>query len=232
MIDGGAGYVDPIALIVPASSAADHMVPIWVPAGALKWSRNPADGRDAGGGLEERAGGGLPGFSTDLRLVPSLDLGVIVFINSNRNARPRKRRAGGPARPRAYPCSPRARPRACSAHSVTTPRSALFASSAVIESMSTPTRRPRERLQDDTPARSPTEPAHNGDQKFSMPTVSFDLRHLSRRQLRRRGVWHDFGGAGGFACVLRQTCRRAPRFKPPQVHRPPHSSGRIEVFER
>ncbi len=30
--------------------------------------------------------GGLAGFSTDLGLVPSLDLGVIVFINSNRNA--------------------------------------------------------------------------------------------------------------------------------------------------
>jgi len=136
VIDGGAGYVDPIAVIVPPGGAAVNAVPVWAPAGALKssardmlffaeaalghsvvngttldsrltaafamaekgyvcetagqrpclalsgltWSRNPADG---GMPAVVSKNGGLPGFSTDLRLVPSLDLGVIVFINSN-----------------------------------------------------------------------------------------------------------------------------------------------------
>ena len=139
VIDGGAGYADPIAVIVPPGSAADNAVPIWAPAGALKstardmlffaeaalghsvvngakldprvraafkmaqkgyaceaagqrpcralsgltWSTNPAEG---GMPAVVSKNGGLPGFSTDLRLVPSLDLGVIVFINSNQNA--------------------------------------------------------------------------------------------------------------------------------------------------
>lgn len=46
----------------------------------LAWSSNPADG---GMPAVVSKNGGLAGFSTDLRLVPSLDLGVIVFINSN-----------------------------------------------------------------------------------------------------------------------------------------------------
>jgi CubicO group peptidase (beta-lactamase class C family) len=139
VIDGGAGYVDPIAVIVPPGRAAHNAVPVWAPAGALKstardmlffaeaalghsvvngakldprlksafklaqkgyaceiagqrpclalsgltWSSTPADG---GMPAAVSKNGGLPGFSTDLRLVPSLDLGVIVFINSNRNA--------------------------------------------------------------------------------------------------------------------------------------------------
>jgi CubicO group peptidase (beta-lactamase class C family) len=136
VIDGGAGYVDPIAVIVAPGRPSDNAVPIWAPAGALKstardmssfaqaalgqsvvngvkldprlksafkmaqkgyacetpnqrpclamsglaWSSTPAD---SGVPSVVSKNGGLAGFSTDLRLVPSLDLGVIVFINSN-----------------------------------------------------------------------------------------------------------------------------------------------------
>src|SRR5215468_7435246 len=46
----------------------------------LAWTRNPANG---GMPAVVSKNGGLPGFTTDLRLVPSLDLGVIVFANTD-----------------------------------------------------------------------------------------------------------------------------------------------------
>jgi CubicO group peptidase (beta-lactamase class C family) len=135
VIDGGAGYVDPIAVVVAPGPPANNNVPIWAPAGALKssardmisfaeaalghstvngvrvdpklrsafqmaqksyacansdkpcldlsglaWAGTPADG---GMPAIVSKNGGLPGFSTELRLMPNLDLGVIVFINTN-----------------------------------------------------------------------------------------------------------------------------------------------------
>jgi CubicO group peptidase (beta-lactamase class C family) len=136
VIDGGTGYVGPIAVIVAPGIPNKYVVPIWAPAGALKsstrdmisfaqaalghlvvngvrldprlrsafqmaqkgyacetagqrpclslsglaWSSNPGDGGMAAGVSKN---GGLPGFTTDVRLAPSLDLGVVVFVNSN-----------------------------------------------------------------------------------------------------------------------------------------------------
>jgi CubicO group peptidase (beta-lactamase class C family) len=136
VMDGGAGYVDPIAVIVAPGNPFDNAVPVWAAAGALKsstrdmvwfaeaalghqwvndvqvdgklrsalqmaqkgyacetpdqrpcvglsglaWAISPTDG-----GMREivAKNGGLPGFTTELRLVPSTDLGVIVFANSS-----------------------------------------------------------------------------------------------------------------------------------------------------
>ena len=46
----------------------------------LAWTRNPADG---GMPALVAKNGGLNGFTTNIRLVPSLDLGVVVFANTD-----------------------------------------------------------------------------------------------------------------------------------------------------
>src|SRR5262249_41257859 len=46
----------------------------------LAWAKLPADG---GMPAVVSKNGGLAGFSTELRLVPNIDLGVIVFVNTN-----------------------------------------------------------------------------------------------------------------------------------------------------
>lgn len=138
VLDGGQGYVDPIAVIVEPGDPFQNAVPIWAPAGALKssardllkfaeaalghrlvdgirvdsrlraafetaqrsyacevfgqrpclgfsglaWAITPADG---GMGKVISKNGGIAGFSTQIGLVPSLDLGVVVFVNSRQN---------------------------------------------------------------------------------------------------------------------------------------------------
>ena len=136
VIDAGAGYVDPIAVIVAPGDPNENTVPVWAAAGGLKsstrdmisfaqaalghsvvngvrvdprlrsafqlaqrsyaceipdqrpcllrsglaWTRNPANG---GMPAVVSKNGGILGFTTDLRLVPSLDLGVVVFANTD-----------------------------------------------------------------------------------------------------------------------------------------------------
>ncbi len=136
VLDGGQGYVDPIAVIVEPGNPLHNAVPIWAPASALKssardllkfaeaalrhrfvdgvavdsrlragfevaqmsyacetprpclrfsglaWAITPADG---GMGKVISKNGGIAGFSTQIGLVPSLDLGVVVFVNSRQN---------------------------------------------------------------------------------------------------------------------------------------------------
>ncbi|HXJ81610.1 MAG TPA: serine hydrolase [Candidatus Methylomirabilis sp.] len=138
VIDGGAGYVNPIAIIVAPGNPNVNVVPIWAPAGALKsstrdmmsfaeaalghaevngvkvsarlrsafriaqkgyvceiadqrpcillaglaWTRNPADG---GMPALVAKNGGLSGFTANIRLVPALDLGVVVFANTDQS---------------------------------------------------------------------------------------------------------------------------------------------------
>src|SRR5262249_21675805 len=137
VIDGGAGYVDPVGVVVAPPPPTSNNVPVWAPAGALKssardmisfaeaalghstvngvkvdpklrsafhmaqrgsacasdqkpcldlpglaWAGVPADG---GMPAIVSKNGGLPGFSTELRLVPNIDLGVIVFVNTADN---------------------------------------------------------------------------------------------------------------------------------------------------
>jgi CubicO group peptidase (beta-lactamase class C family) len=135
VLDGGRGYVEPIAVIVAPGEPTDNPIPIWAPAGALSssardmlalaeaalghivgrhfllalwlnlgfrvaqipsvcnvpnqdpclaftglaWEITP---RDGGVGAIITKNGGLDGFSSEVRLLPALDLGVVVFVNS------------------------------------------------------------------------------------------------------------------------------------------------------
>ena len=136
ILDGGAGYVEPLAVLVAPGQPFLNNIPIWAPAGALSstardmttlaeaalghrivngkpvarsirdgfqiaetsyaqgstlcqdaeidgsglaWAILPPDG-DVGEIIVKN--GGVGGFSTVVFLVPSIDLGIVVFINS------------------------------------------------------------------------------------------------------------------------------------------------------
>jgi len=123
IIDGGAGYVEPLAVLVAPGQPFLNNIPIWAPAGAISSTardmitlteaalghrivsgklisplilRGSCQGAEVeGSGLawailppDANVGeiivknGGLGGFSTVVYLVPSIDLGIVVFINS------------------------------------------------------------------------------------------------------------------------------------------------------
>jgi len=136
IIDGGAGYVEPLAVLVAPGQPFLNNIPIWAPAGAISstardmitlteaalghrivsgklisplilrgfqvaetsYAQGTASCQGAeveGSGLawailppDANVGeiivknGGLGGFSTVVYLVPSIDLGIVVFINS------------------------------------------------------------------------------------------------------------------------------------------------------
>ena len=141
VVDGGRGYVDPIAVIVGPTAPAQNNIPIWAAAGALNSTAvdmlqfaeaalGHVDGRNRSDRLLLREGfrlaqqsytcqtadpdnpnecvigsglawaiaranggvgkiitknGGIGGFSTEIHIVPSLDLGIIVLVNSRQN---------------------------------------------------------------------------------------------------------------------------------------------------
>lgn len=145
VIDGGSGYVQPLAVIVAPGSPAHNNIPVWAPAGALSssmrdmvtfaaaamgytksgklrvpaavtngfaiaetpyacsaedpsladcpagaaqsalaWSISPSDSVDDVPEMVSK-NGGVGGFSTQVLLMPSRNLAVVVFANSRQN---------------------------------------------------------------------------------------------------------------------------------------------------